>query len=288
MENNYLLKMAVLPSIESELNQFSKLVYDVLHEYSGCILSKETVQGLLKLEKDSSLSSKNNETPSCKSTSSGYPTYPLYEGISRTLYDWMISSKCEPYYSTKRSELPNECRKLTEERIMYDFVNEKLNSCLLAGDNWTRKELIVEILENIGLRGILDLLGMKRTVGSVDMLPPSLSVLWESFKRKHKSNAMLSCGARALSKHCHRDCTHQWWGSSTGSESNKNEHANQVLDQILFDATWINIHLLPHDIKVLEVRNKLGYGARWSYDGMSFRGFLEPQMSGGHSVGWRH
>lgn len=31
-----------------------------------------------------------------------------------------------------------------------------------------------------------------------------------------------------------------------------------------------------------------GYGARWTIDGTKFRGFLEPQMEEGHSVGWRH
>lgn len=32
----------------------------------------------------------------------------------------------------------------------------------------------------------------------------------------------------------------------------------------------------------------VGYGARWTADGSSFRGFLEPQMVDGHSVGWKH
>ena len=31
-----------------------------------------------------------------------------------------------------------------------------------------------------------------------------------------------------------------------------------------------------------------GYGARWTADGSMFRGFLEPQMEGGHDAGWRH
>ena len=93
------------------------------------------------------------------------------------------------------------------------------------------------------------------------------------------------------------------------------------------DATWINIHTLPvrseprpyvilctsrsllvisvlvcystgntnvhctliqHDIKVIEIRTLEGYGVRWRHDGSEFRGFLEPQMKDGHSVGWRH
>jgi hypothetical protein len=58
-----------------------------------------------------------------------------------------------------------------------------------------------------------------------------------------------------------------------------------VLNRILEDATWINIHSLPHDIKVLEVRTREGYGARWFQNPLEFRGFLEPQMPNGHQTG---
>lgn len=80
------------------------------------------------------------------------------------------------------------------------------------------------------------------------------------------------------------------------------------------DATWINIHTLPvrnifkgrgneqkyiakkiviflslqQELKVIEIRTIEGYGVRWLHDGSEFRGFLEPQMEGGHSLGWRH
>ena len=280
--------MAALASVESDFTLFSKLVYDVLKEYSGCILAKETVQGLLTAENEngSPETSKNEQIPHCEITSgvNSYPTYPLYNKISRNLYEWMKNGRRD----TRNPEMLEECRSVTEKQITNDFVDQKLKACLLDTEICTRKSLILEILENLGLRGILDLLGMKQTVGSVDMLPPPLSTLWESFERKHKPNAELSCGARALSKHCHRDSTSQWWGSSTGSESSKNEHASQVLEKIISNAVWINIHLLPHDVKVLEVRNELGYGARWSCDGTMFRGFLEPQMNDGHSVGWKH
>ncbi|XP_062507765.1 uncharacterized protein LOC134184164 isoform X2 [Corticium candelabrum] len=59
-------------------------------------------------------------------------------------------------------------------------------------------------------------------------------------------------------------------------------------NKILEDASWINVHILPHDIKVVEVRSSEGYGARWTADGLEFRGFLEPQMEDGHAMGWQH
>lgn len=56
------------------------------------------------------------------------------------------------------------------------------------------------------------------------------------------------------------------------------------------DAAWLNIHALPHDTRIFEIRNTAGYGARWSPDPplFEFRGFLEPQMEGGHEKGWIH
>ena len=51
--------------------------------------------------------------------------------------------------------------------------------------------------------------------------------------------------------------------------------------------SWINIHGLPHEITIIELRVDKGYGIRWQIDGM-FRGFLEPQMEDGHEKGWRH
>lgn len=56
-------------------------------------------------------------------------------------------------------------------------------------------------------------------------------------------------------------------------------------------ASWINFHALPPSMNpIFEIRVPEGYGARWSIlDGVcNFRGFLEPQMEQGHSIGWRH
>ncbi len=88
----------------------------------------------------------------------------------------------------------------------------------------------------------------------------------------------------------------------------KNDTADKKLQQLLNDVCWVNIHYLPHSLLVFEIRNRLGYGARWTADGtvrmtclcllcglsadmslpQEFRGFLEPQMADGHAAGWRH
>lgn len=190
-----------------------------------------------------------------------------------------------------------DCGLLTEE----DFIAQReemtkkttplleaLRSSWTETSDFEKARQLTVVLKLLGIRGILDLLNICHTQGSVDVLPPSVSSLLASFNKKHKPNSNLTVGARALSKHCHRDVTSEWWGASAGSEQVKNEHANAVLNRILNDSSWINIHLLPHDLKVIEVRCAEGYGARWSHDGSAFRGFLEPQMEEGHAVGWKH
>ena len=87
-----------------------------------------------------------------------------------------------------------------------------------------------------------------------------------SFQLPH-AHSRLTVGARALAKHCHRDQMAGFWGPYSGSDSMKNELAISKLYQLLGDIAWINIHSLPHDLPVLELRNSQGYGARWSADG---------------------
>ncbi|KAJ8654909.1 hypothetical protein O0I10_009474 [Lichtheimia ornata] len=147
------------------------------------------------------------------------------------------------------------------------------------------------------------LLHLRTTAGGSDLekMPPSLQECITSFirvyekknakPRRHGQPYMLSVGAKALSKHWHRDRQAQFWGVCTGTESEKNKHAEDVMIKILNDAVWMNIHGLPHDEMVYEVRQHQGYGLRWKLqDGeeWKFRGFLEPQMQDGHSIGWIH
>ena len=56
---------------------------------------------------------------------------------------------------------------------------------------------------------------------------------------------------------------------------------------MLEECVWINTHIMVHTEKIIEFRVKEGYGLRWTLDG-EFRGFLEPQMAGGHEKGWKH
>ena len=74
------------------------------------------------------------------------------------------------------------------------------------------------------------------------------------------------------------------------SDAVRNVAASKALVALFDDAAWLNVHHLPHDIYVFELRDKHGYGARWLANDprATFRGFVEPPMEGGHDKGWRH
>ena len=72
--------------------------------------------------------------------------------------------------------------------------------------------------------------------------------------------------------------------SGKGSESLKNEIAFNLLNMFFASSTGINIHGLPYNISIIELRIIEGYGILWETTG-AFRGFLEPQMLNDHEKG---
>ena len=132
------------------------------------------------------------------------------------------------------------------------------------------------------------------------LFPPSRSQLLASSRQLHKpdTKSSLTVSARALSKHAHRG-SDGFFGVVQGSESQKNEHADGVVQKLIREAAWINIHAfggVDETRPVVEVRTAEGYGARWSArwkkthspEDVQFRGFLEPTMDDGHESRWRH
>ena len=189
--------------------------------------------------------------------------------------------------------------------------------------------LCAAFLSSVGHEGIRDLLGLKRTAGSIEgSLPPPRRTLLEALGKPHiasngkgpalpassaskcpprdemsstpsegsleRKNAAavvskLTVGGRALCKHAVR-VEDGWWGDAGGTEADKNDRAEKAVLRVLAGATWVNLHRFGGGGEggVFEVREKSGYGARWSTDGIVFRGFLEPHMEDGHERGWRH
>ncbi|KAJ7230392.1 hypothetical protein GGX14DRAFT_529926 [Mycena pura] len=150
--------------------------------------------------------------------------------------------------------------------------------------------------------------GLAYTVGSaLGSIPPSTDACRAAFVAPNAVG--LTAGARAWSKHAHRSQTPEvaapddrggWWGTASGPVAVINEKALALFWKVMQSVTWRNLHWLPHQILVYEVRVAEGYGMRWSQDRSVvrdsedqmpewvFRGFVEPMMEGGHEVGWRH
>uniref|UniRef100_A0A0E0BHK3 ASCH domain-containing protein n=1 Tax=Oryza glumipatula TaxID=40148 RepID=A0A0E0BHK3_9ORYZ len=151
--------------------------------------------------------------------------------------------------------------------------------------------IMTELLAGLGSDGLGRLLGMVKTAGTVqDGLPPPRSVLISSCMKLHQPNVngcSLTDAARAMAKHVHRS-SDGWWGSFHGSDVNKNQLASEIIDRLLRECCWMNIHLTQPYGPVYEIRVHEGYGARWSQDGSKFIGFLEPYSPEGFSRGWKH
>ena len=83
--------------------------------------------------------------------------------------------------------------------------------------------LVKELFLNMRPRGLLTMLGFRKTPGSQDIPWPSIFELKETFNRPHtvlteeqkqaRKNppSKLTVGARALTKHCHRS-SEGFWG----------------------------------------------------------------------------
>ncbi|XP_052782246.1 uncharacterized protein LOC128218580 [Mya arenaria] len=220
----------------------------------------------------------------------GYPSHPLYRQLACMITEWMELGHC-PVLDLPSYDLLDEQAYVESRASVINSISPLLEGLKTLHSLWSEDEVIFrlrEILVLLEKRGLLDLLGIRKTVGTKDLWPPARRKLLDSFTAKHSEKAQLTVGARALAKHHHRDQSDSWWGNSKGSEQDKNDHALTVVNRILDNATWINIHWLPQEVFVMEARVLEGYGVRWTADGSQFRGFLEPQMVGGHEVGWKH
>ncbi|XP_061191146.1 uncharacterized protein LOC133199353 [Saccostrea echinata] len=263
-----------------------------LSRYVQMVLENELKETTKAFEEDDirALLKTDSKPLSPRETIIGYPSYPLYREIGNMLQQWMENKYC-PVLDLPKYDLLDEKSYTQAREANFKTITPLLEGLQSLWELWSEEEIahrVKDILIILGKRGMLDLLGVRKTVGTQEIWPASRELLERSFTVKHSPNAEISVGARALSKHFHRDNSTSWWGGCTGTEKQKNEYALSIVNKILDTATWINIHWLPHDVYILEVRQEEGYGARWTADGSSFRGFLEPQMVDGHAVGWKH
>jgi hypothetical protein len=193
-----------------------------------------------------------------------------------------VSTTCASCLNASMTSTPDPCSESTDSTAVAvsKGVPPELSHDVVP--------LLAEVLEALMVRTLRRLCGLRETIGTVgSVLPPPRHLLLARFNDPFTLGIALSCGARALSKHAHR-ASEGFWGKVKGSNAVQNAYADGLVATLLDTAVWVNCHRLPHDECVLEVRQGDGYGARWSIPTAAFRGFLEPYIPDGHSVGWRH
>ncbi|CAL8090802.1 unnamed protein product [Calicophoron daubneyi] len=170
------------------------------------------------------------------------------------------------------------------------WIRDQLAGALTLWDVWEdgrKMYMLSSVLRRLRRRGLLDLLKLRRTVGSTDLLPIPRERLLKTCEQLNDPRSKLTVCARALDKHAVRDST-KFWGETGGTEESKNARALEKVNFLLDNATWINIHQLPGAIPTIEIRIPEGYGVRFDYKPLAFRGFLEPQQEEGWLTRYRH
>ncbi|KAJ0977131.1 hypothetical protein J5N97_012605 [Dioscorea zingiberensis] len=121
---------------------------------------------------------------------------------------------------------------------------------------------MANLLTGLGYDGLNFLLGMKHTSGTVpDALPPPRSALVSSAMKPYRPNAggigiPWGYGCWGVEK-----SSDGWWGSFSGSDSDKNRLASDVINRLLSNCSWMNVHLIKPYECVFEIRVPEGYGA---------------------------
>jgi hypothetical protein len=111
------------------------------------------------------------------------------------------------------------------------------------------------------------------TKGTIYLLPPSIETLEAAYRAPPRTRSEMSSGAIALCKHFERGGAssehgrpHPFWTLPAGSNQKKDEIANAHLEAMMYSVEWKNVMLLHRGVAVYEIRNKLGFGMRWTLD----------------------
>lgn len=146
------------------------------------------------------------------------PQRPYYKEICKVLYNWYLKKQIPFKLNTMNGlkESENDLKKLEiyqEEVIeLFSLIQNSKEEDFLN----VIKTKVFNLFQKMKPRGILTLLRMRKTAGSIDLFPPSHHELIKSFNLAHseRDSVVLTVGARALTKHCIRS-KDGWWGSGT-------------------------------------------------------------------------
>eukprot|EP01117_Protostelium_nocturnum_P016291 TRINITY_DN6413_c0_g1_i1.p1 TRINITY_DN6413_c0_g1~~TRINITY_DN6413_c0_g1_i1.p1 ORF type:complete len:335 (+),score=108.61 TRINITY_DN6413_c0_g1_i1:194-1198(+) len=216
------------------------------------------------------------------------PRKPYHRDISNVLFLWNSNGTLPFQFKEMKGLNQTEDYTKVISPLLVDL--KSIQSQWNSTDEEGRIQSLILFLKRLDLKGIMTLLRIRQTAGSVEVLPPGTKQMVASMRKQHTegSEHILSVAARALSKHFLRSQTDKFWGENMGKEEEKNRKAEEVITSMMKRVCWVNIHQIVHGVIIFEVRTEEGYGARWLGDGSEFRGVIEPQMEDGHNVGWCH
>ncbi|ETW05990.1 hypothetical protein H310_03609 [Aphanomyces invadans] len=218
--------------------------------------------------------------------------HELYRGLPTTSYVAYLAQVLLAWKEMARNplfQLPHvPMGGVTEDRSSLHRVLEVPVALVQSMDSVMALDSLITAIG--GARGILTLLGVRCTIGSTLVCPPTRAQCLEAFRRPQSDgskSSVLTVGARQWTKHIQRSLD-GWWGVNKGSEAAKNAAAERKVVELLDTTVWMNVHGLPNGPVVFEIRQDQGYGARWSLQGaddVHFRGFVEPYIENGHAMG---
>lgn len=130
--------------------------------------------------------------------------------------------------------------------------------------------------EQIPFEHILLLMGQRLTSASLrneQAIPPLRETLLAACLSPY--NAQTSMATRAWEKHVGRSADN-FFGTVKGNPTEKEQTVRGIIHRMFAEQTWWNtFHHYKHG-SVYEIREPGGHGIRWTADGQTFIGFLEP------------
>ncbi|MCP4522143.1 MAG: hypothetical protein GY827_10705 [Cytophagales bacterium] len=187
-------------------------------------------------------------------------------------FNQLLNSSSEP------EQLPYFNEEITPHIIpTVQDLSIQVDKHILQG--MSKHQAWAKALEECPFKNLLLILGQRLTPASVqDQLgipPLKQELLRSSFQ---SFNEHISVATRAWEKHIGRSIDN-FWGEIKGNPKQREQYVLDLVSSMIDDKTWWNIfYHYKHEL-VYEIRVASGHGIRWSADGSSFIGFLEPFLN---------
>lgn len=167
--------------------------------------------------------------------------------------------------------------------VNYYSKQKEFNNNINDSSKHEINKILIDVIDYIGQKGFLVMLGVRLTNKSSFDLPPKREKIVNEFNKPFSLKSKITVGARAVTKHADRN-RESFWGNVSGNEETRNINSNLICLDIIANAAWISIFEMNSNTRIVEIRNSEGFGLRWVYNDYflcSFKGLVEPQWEKG-------